>query len=149
MKSVFSVAVPALLLMSASAFAADTTAANLQPSGGKSDQQISAGTGGLQGSQTGQAYMNGPNGDGSAGNGGTLGNGPSNNTMAANSSSSGDTMTSPSVSATAELSASADTSPTYQGGRRAYRGKSESSLNASEAQETAQLNQEQSQFSSK
>jgi hypothetical protein len=55
----------------------------------------------------------------------------------------------PSVSATSELSGSADTSPTYQGGRRAYRGKSEASLNASEAEETAQLNQEQAQFASK
>jgi hypothetical protein len=144
MKSVLSMAVPALLLMSASAFAADQSSAAMQPSGGKSDSQISAGTGGLQGSQTGEGNMNGPNGDGSRGNGG----GASNNNMAANSSSS-DTMSSPSVSATSELSASTDTSPTYQGGRRAYRGKSERSLNASEAQETAQLNQEQSQFSSK
>jgi hypothetical protein len=111
MKSVFSVAVPALLLMSASAFAADPTDATMQPSGGKSDQQLSAG------------------------NGGSIGNGPSNTAMAANSS---DTMN-PSVSATSELSGSADTSPTYQGGRRAYRGKSEASLNASEAEETAQL----------
>ena len=46
MKSVFSVAVPALLLMSASAFAADPTDATMQPSGGKSDQQLSAGNGG-------------------------------------------------------------------------------------------------------
>jgi hypothetical protein len=144
MKSVLSMAVPALLLMGASAFAADQSSAAMQPSGGKSDSQISAGTGGLQGSQTGEGNMNGPNGDGSRGNGG----GASNNNMAANSSSS-DTMSSPSVSATSELSASTDTSPTYQGGRRAYRGKSERSLNASEAQETAQLNQEQSQFSSK
>ena len=103
MKSVFSVAIPALLLMSATAFAADQTSANMQPSGSKSDQSISAGTGGLQGSQTGQGYMNGPNGDGSAGNGGSLGSGPSNTTMAANSGSS-DTMSSPSVSATTELS---------------------------------------------
>ena len=147
MKSVLSVAIPALLLMSASAFAADQTNATLQPSGGKSDQQMSAGTGGLQGSQTGQAYMNGPNGDGSAGNGGSIGNGPSNTSMAANSGSSSSTTMNPSVSATSELSA--DTSPTYQGGRKAYRGKSERSLNASEAQETAQLNQEQSQFAGK
>jgi len=145
MKSVLSLAVPALLLMSASAFAADQSSAAMQPSGGSSDQSLSAGTGGLQGAQTGQAYMNGPNGDGSRGNGGAIR--PSNSTTAANSGGS-DTMN-PSVSATAELSASTDTSPTYQGGRRAYRGKSEHSLNASEAQETAQLNQDQSQFSSK
>ena len=143
MKSVFSVAVPALLLMSVSAFAADPTAATMQPSGGKSDQQMSAGTGGLQGAQTGQGYMNGPNGDGSVGNGGSLGAGPSSTTMAANS----DTSINPSVSATAQLSASADSSPTYQGGRRAYRGKSERSLNRSEAQITAQLNQQQAQLS--
>ena len=141
MKSVLSLAVPALLLMSATAFAADSTAATMQPSGGKSDQSLSAGTGGLQGSQTGQAYMNGPNGDGSAGNGRAIR--PS--SMSADNGS-GATMN-PSVSATAELSSSADTSPTYQGGRRAYRGKSEHSLNRKEAQETAQLNQEQSQFS--
>jgi len=122
MKSVFSVAIPALLLMSASAFAADPTAATSQPSGGKSDQQMSAGAGGLQGSQTGQGYMNGPNGGGSSGNGGSIGNGTSNTSMAANSSSGGSNTMNPSVSATAELSASADTSPTYQGGRRAYRG---------------------------
>jgi hypothetical protein len=144
MKSVFSVAVPALLLMSTSAFAADPT--TMQPSGGKADQQMSAGTGGLQGSQTGAANMNGPNGDGSAGNGGMLGSGPSNTSMAANSGVSNDSSINPSVSATAQLSASADTSPTYQGGRRAYRNKSEASLNRSEAQITAQLNQEQSQF---
>jgi hypothetical protein len=148
MKSVFSVAVPALLLMSATAFAADQTPAQMQPSGGKSDQTLSAGTGGLQGSQTGEGNMNGPNGDGSAGNGKANMSSSTSSSMTA-SSGSGNTMTSPSVSATAELSASADTSPTYQGGRRAYRGKSERSLNASEAQETAQLNQEQSQFSSK
>ena len=140
-KSVFSVAVPALLLMSASAFAADT---NMQPSGGKSDPSISAGTAGLQGSQTGAAHMNGPNADGSTGNGMAS---SSSSSMAASSDSSA--MVNPSVSATSELSALADTSPTYQGGRRAYRGKSESSLNASEAQETAQLNQEQYQFAGK
>jgi hypothetical protein len=166
MKSVFSLAVPALLLMSASAFATDSTpsaspqAAAQQPSGGASDQKVSAGTGGLQGSQTGQAYMNGPAGNGSAGNGAgsSIAQNNGNNVNAneisdqtqtgagmASNSGSGNTMN-PSVSATSELSASADSSPTYQGGRRAYRGKSERSLNRSEAQETAQLNQEQSQF---
>ena len=95
MKSVLSLAVPALLLMSATAFAAVSTAATMQPSGGKSDQSLSAGTGGLQGSQTGQAYMNGPNGDGSAGNGRAIR--PS--SMSADNGS-GATMN-PSVSATA------------------------------------------------
>jgi len=116
MKSVFSVIVPALLLMSASAFAADP---GLQPSGGKTDPALSAGTGGLQGSITGQGYMNGPAGNGSAGNGA-----PRSSSMAANG----------------------DISPTYLGGRKAYRGQRESSLYTKEAQVTAQLNERQAQF---
>jgi hypothetical protein len=147
MKSVFSVAVAALLLMSATAFAADQSSASMQPSGGKSSQSLSAGTGGLQGSQTGEGHMNGPNGNGSAGNGksSSMSSNMSSSTTVA---SSGSTMSSPSVSATTELSASANDSPSYQGGRRAYRGKSEKSLDRSEARETAQLNEEQSQFAS-
>jgi hypothetical protein len=162
MKFVLSMAVPALLLTAApmlvqQALAQDVappaspSAQTQQPSGGKSDQTMSAGTAGLQGAQTGQGYMNGPNGNGTPGNGAGAAL-PSNNSSNvignanSNMSQTGADVASNSRSSSMGTGASADLSPTYQGGRAAYRGKSESSLNKSEAEITAQLNQQQSDF---
>jgi hypothetical protein len=144
-KLVLSVAVPALMLMAAPAFAqsmSDQSSQTLQPPGGKSDPSIAAPTGGLQGAQTGAAHMNGKNGDGTPSPSGAIGDNSASNMSSSPGSSMA--MSSPSVSANSQLSGSVDSSPTYQGGRAAYRGKSESSLNKSEAEITAQLNQQQS-----
>lgn len=150
MKFVLSVAASALLLSAAPVFAQDVapsspSAQTQQPSGGKSDQTISAGTAGLQGSQTGQAYMNGPAGNGAPGNSAAAGTPSNNSSNVIGNANSNMTQTGADVASNTKSSmgASLDVSPTYQGGRAAYRGKSESSLNQSEAQITAKLNQQQ------
>ncbi len=132
----FVLSAAALMLLAAPAFAQSMS--DPQPSGGKSDPAIAAPTGGIQGAQTGAANMNGKNGDGSP----TAGASSASNMNSSPNSSMA--MSSPSVSAESQLSGSVDSSPTYQGGRAAYRGKSETSLNKSEAEITAQLNQQQS-----
>lgn len=136
MKFVLSIAVPALLL-AAPSFAQNAApyspaAQAAQTPGGKTDPGIAAPTQGIQGSTTGAAHMNGPSGDGSA-------------SLSSSSSASNALSSSTSMASNSSVGAALDSSPTYQGGRAAYRGKSRLSLDRSEAQITAELNQ---QFSS-